>query len=143
MPRLLPGRGYACSQPTQSRPVPPPPPMQILQRGTALALRRIAALLVKPLGPCRPGSCFARASGREREIPSRRDTMRTDTSKRRDHTCYVLGRLSTIVLAGLLVAPSADAAVPRLRRMVVVGDSVLAGFSSGGFVAHGNGGQVD
>jgi len=38
----------------------------------------------------------------------------------------------------------ADAAPSvRLRRIVVVGDSVLAGFSSGGFVAQGHAGQVD
>src|SRR5215470_4833593 len=40
-------------------------------------------------------------------------------------------------------ATSASARDPRLRRLVVVGDSLLAGFSSGGFVARGHAGQVD
>lgn len=48
-----------------------------------------------------------------------------------------------VALAGVLAATAAHGATPRLRRMVVVGDSVLAGFSSGGFVARGRGGQVD
>jgi lysophospholipase L1-like esterase len=45
----------------------------------------------------------------------------------------------------LLVAIAAPAAagVPRLRKMVVVGDSLLAGFGSGGLVATGRTGQVD
>ena len=40
-------------------------------------------------------------------------------------------------------APAADGRTFRLRRLVVVGDSVLAGFGSGGFVASGHPGQVD
>ena len=47
---------------------------------------------------------------------------------------------------GCLVAIGATAAYagdPRMRRLVVVGDSLLAGFSSGGFVARGHAGQVD
>ncbi len=52
--------------------------------------------------------------------------------------------LGILALAGVMAtAAAADASTPRLRRMVVVGDSVLAGFSSGGFVARGHGGQVD
>jgi len=55
----------------------------------------------------------------------------------------------TIVLlvATALTAPvtRADAAVgtPRLRRLVVVGDSLLAGFGSGGFIGVGHPGQRD
>ena len=48
----------------------------------------------------------------------------------------------TLVLLATVVAP-ATADVPRLRRMVVVGDSLLAGFGSGGLVARGRVGQVD
>ena len=47
---------------------------------------------------------------------------------------------------GCLVALGATAAYagdPHMRRLVVVGDSLLAGFSSGGFVARGHAGQVD
>src|SRR5262245_10324279 len=56
------------------------------------------------------------------------------------------GKFGTFVIATLavtLAASGADGATRRLRKMVVVGDSVLAGFSSGGFVARGHGGQVD
>src|SRR5262245_23411201 len=56
------------------------------------------------------------------------------------------GKFGTFVIATLAVALCAsggDGGTGRLRRMVVVGDSVLAGFSSGGFVARGHGGQVD
>jgi len=42
-----------------------------------------------------------------------------------------------------LGATAAHAGDPRMRRLVVVGDSLLAGFSSGGFVARGHAGQVD
>jgi lysophospholipase L1-like esterase len=55
----------------------------------------------------------------------------------------------TVVGLTLLVGVSsiADTAegrrVARLRRMVVVGDSLLAGFGSGGFVERGRPGQVD
>ena len=47
---------------------------------------------------------------------------------------------------GCLVAIGATAVYagdPRMRRLVVVGDSLLAGFSSGGFVPRGHAGQVD
>ena len=47
------------------------------------------------------------------------------------------------VLACVILASSAEAGVSRLRRMVVVGDSLLAGFGSGGFVGAGRPGQVD
>src|SRR5262245_66316231 len=47
-----------------------------------------------------------------------------------------------LAVVSLLAAGSVEATV-RLGRMVVVGDSVLAGFSSGGFIARGHGGQVD
>jgi lysophospholipase L1-like esterase len=52
--------------------------------------------------------------------------------------------IPTLMLAvTFAVTSAAAAATPRLRRMVVVGDSLLAGFSSGGLVAHGHAGQVD
>jgi lysophospholipase L1-like esterase len=53
--------------------------------------------------------------------------------------CAVLALTFTGVVARA-AAPASDA---RLRRLVVVGDSLLAGFSSGGFVARGHAGQVD
>jgi lysophospholipase L1-like esterase len=46
-----------------------------------------------------------------------------------------------LAILATLVAP-ATADVPRLRRMVVVGDSLLAGFASGGLVERGRVGQV-
>jgi lysophospholipase L1-like esterase len=56
-------------------------------------------------------------------------------------------RLVWLALSGLVaigVAPPQACAVDaRLRRLVVVGDSVFAGFSSGGFVGRGRAGQVD
>ena len=54
--------------------------------------------------------------------------------------------LSTCLLAAVVVfaTTTADAArVKRLRRMVVVGDSLLSGFGSGGLVAKGRPGQID
>jgi lysophospholipase L1-like esterase len=39
-------------------------------------------------------------------------------------------------------AVSADAKSARLKRLVVIGDSILAGYSSGGFVERGAAGQV-
>ena len=52
-----------------------------------------------------------------------------------------------LVLCSLLLAMAAVSAAEgrtfRLRRLVVVGDSVLAGFGSGGFVGNGHPGQVD
>jgi hypothetical protein len=50
-----------------------------------------------------------------------------------------------LVLSLLLAVPSADArpVAPRLRRLVAIGDSLFAGFSSGGFVARGRAGQRD
>jgi hypothetical protein len=53
-------------------------------------------------------------------------------------TCVLAGALASVI-----VAASAEAGVFRLRRMVVVGDSLLAGFGSGGFVGAGRPGQVD
>jgi lysophospholipase L1-like esterase len=48
-----------------------------------------------------------------------------------------------MILATLaIVAAPATADVPRLRRMVAVGDSLLAGFGSGGLVERGRVGQV-
>ncbi len=50
------------------------------------------------------------------------------------------------LILGCLVAIGATsvyAGDPRMRRLVVVGDSLLAGFSSGGFVSSGHAGQVD
>src|SRR5262245_23601164 len=56
-------------------------------------------------------------------------------------------RMMLVLAAAIFVgaAPSADAVprVARLRRMVVLGDSLLAGFGSGGFVATGRPGQRD
>ena len=48
----------------------------------------------------------------------------------------------SLVLLATIAAP-AVAGVPRLRKMVVVGDSLLAGFGSGGLVATGRTGQLD
>jgi len=47
------------------------------------------------------------------------------------------------LLVSLLLAGDVNAGVLRLRRTVVVGDSLLAGFGSGGFVGVGRPGQVD
>jgi len=47
-----------------------------------------------------------------------------------------------LMLLATVVAP-ATADVPRLRRMIVIGDSLLAGFGSGGLVKRGAVGQVD
>ncbi len=54
-------------------------------------------------------------------------------------------RAAGVALLGgvLLGAGSAHAGVFRLRRMVVVGDSLLAGFGSGGLVGTGRPGQFD
>jgi lysophospholipase L1-like esterase len=49
---------------------------------------------------------------------------------------------SLLLLCGLAAA-SADAQSARLRRLVVVGDSLLAGFGSGGLVARGRTGQLN
>jgi lysophospholipase L1-like esterase len=50
------------------------------------------------------------------------------------------------VLAAMLLSlgadTSAEAASARLKRLVVIGDSILAGYSSGGFVERGPGGQI-
>jgi lysophospholipase L1-like esterase len=48
----------------------------------------------------------------------------------------------SLLLVATLAAPAA-AGVPRLRKMVVVGDSLLAGFGSGGLVGTGRTGQLD
>jgi lysophospholipase L1-like esterase len=58
----------------------------------------------------------------------------------------VIIRRSSVCLAllvGCMLAGDARAGTFRLRRMVVVGDSLLAGFGSGGFVGAGQPGQVD
>ena len=54
-------------------------------------------------------------------------------------------RILLVVAAVLLASVPADALtrVARLRRLVVVGDSLLAGFGSGGFVGTGRPGQRD
>src|SRR5262245_3141417 len=49
----------------------------------------------------------------------------------------------TLAFAVAFAATSAHARDPRMRRLVVIGDSLLAGFSSGGFVSRGHAGQVD
>src|SRR5262245_11159013 len=51
--------------------------------------------------------------------------------------------LLLIATATLLAPAHADAARRRFRRMVVVGDSVLAGFGSGGLIGSGTTGQRD
>src|SRR5438876_12150329 len=56
-------------------------------------------------------------------------------------TCH--RSLCAALLVNALLAGDADPGVSRLRRMVVVGDSLLAGFGSGGFVGVGRPGQVD
>jgi lysophospholipase L1-like esterase len=53
------------------------------------------------------------------------------------------GFVCIAALVGLVATSDATAGVRRLLRMVVVGDSLLAGFGSGGFVATGRPGQVD
>lgn len=54
---------------------------------------------------------------------------------------------SSLVLASAALAlglgtTNAAAASPRMKRLVVLGDSILAGYGSGGFVARGGTGQV-
>jgi len=53
--------------------------------------------------------------------------------------------LIAVAIIGLIATGDAFAGVVRMRRLVVVGDSLLAGFGSGGFVAAGRPGpgQVD
>jgi GDSL-like lipase/acylhydrolase family protein len=51
--------------------------------------------------------------------------------------------LTTLVLVSTAWTVGAQPRSARLRRMVVVGDSLLAGFGSGGLVATGRPGQVD
>src|SRR5439155_137598 len=48
-----------------------------------------------------------------------------------------------VLLASSVLVADAHAGVFRLRRTVVVGDSLLAGFGSGGLVGVGRPGQVD
>jgi len=48
-----------------------------------------------------------------------------------------------VFLASSVLVADAHAGVFRLRRTVVVGDSLLAGFGSGGLVGVGRPGQVD
>jgi hypothetical protein len=71
---------------------------------------------------------------------------------RRDHEEEIIEMRSNVVrrssvclalLVGCMLAGDARAGVYRLRRMVVVGDSLLAGFGSGGFVGVGRPGQTD
>ena len=50
---------------------------------------------------------------------------------------------ASVLLAVAVTAPRADAARARFRRIVVVGDSLLAGFGSGGYVDRGHPGQED
>jgi hypothetical protein len=53
-------------------------------------------------------------------------------------------RVSVVLALSLLAmsAVGAEAKSARLKRLVVIGDSILAGYSSGGFVATGAAGQV-
>jgi lysophospholipase L1-like esterase len=51
-------------------------------------------------------------------------------------------KIAWLVVALMLTATPSYAAHARFRRMVVVGDSILAGFGSGGFVANGPVGQI-
>jgi hypothetical protein len=48
-----------------------------------------------------------------------------------------------LLTIALVATSTAHAGVFRFRRMVVVGDSLLAGFGSGGLIAHGRTGQTD
>src|SRR5207302_10335715 len=48
-----------------------------------------------------------------------------------------------VLFTSAMLAADARAGVFRVRRVVVVGDSLLAGFGSGGFVGVGRPGQVD
>jgi lysophospholipase L1-like esterase len=59
---------------------------------------------------------------------------------------FIRRALPVLLVLGVLVAASDVAAqgrTHRLRRLVVVGDSLLAGYSSNGFVRFGRAGQVD
>src|SRR5689334_21951876 len=49
--------------------------------------------------------------------------------------------IAAVLGAGGDASANKTIAVPRLRRMVVIGDSLLAGFSNGGLVARGLCGQ--
>ena len=51
--------------------------------------------------------------------------------------------ICALLLASSVLGADAQPGVLRLRRMVVVGDSLLAGFGSGGFVGVGRPGQVE
>src|SRR5205814_5758122 len=51
--------------------------------------------------------------------------------------------ICALLLASSVLGADAQPGVFRLRRTVVVGDSLLAGFGSGGFVGVGRPGQVD
>jgi lysophospholipase L1-like esterase len=57
---------------------------------------------------------------------------------RRFRVAFVLGS----ALLALAIAPGAEAKSARLKRFVVIGDSILAGYGSGGFVESGATGQV-
>src|SRR2546430_17585074 len=61
----------------------------------------------------------------------------------RDHHPGAARLLLCSVMLAIASAPAADGRTFRLRRLVVVGDSVLAGFGSGGFVASGHPGEGD
>lgn len=54
-------------------------------------------------------------------------------------------RVAMVILMAALIlsAGPADARIYRFRCMVVVGDSILAGFGSGGLLARGDTGQRD
>src|SRR5207245_11142028 len=51
--------------------------------------------------------------------------------------------ICALLLASSVLGADAQPGVLRLRRMVVVGDSLLAAFGSGGFVGVGRPGQLD
>src|SRR5262249_48486269 len=74
-------------------------------------------------------------------VPSADATAREVFLVKRSHASFA--SFAAIVLLTALPDAGWTAASFRLRRMVVVGDSVLAGFSSGGLVATGRAGQVD
>jgi phospholipase/lecithinase/hemolysin len=52
-------------------------------------------------------------------------------------------RATSLLVAGALLSGVSAADAARFDRLIVVGDSLLAGFGSGGLVAHGRVGQVD
>src|SRR5882762_453881 len=84
-------------------------------------------------------------------VPNLRSVLLTDfTTRRQVGAALMVLRMRdramiAVAIIGLIATGDAIAGVVRMRRLVVVGDSLLAGFGSGGFVAAGRPGpgQVD